>query len=299
MKRKKLFWGFFFLTLGLLALLNRYFAIDIDFDLLSESWPLILIVLGFAVIFTGKVVRTIIGILLGILLGAVVFGIFRDSFIFPSVKSSDISFYDDSSPVYEKYNPAYEYATIKLKAGASKIIIDGTTDNLWECSFSRGGDWLDTYTDAEGNNVTSEIELNNKFWNFWGTENLLKLKLNESPVWSLALKIGAATAELHLEEYKLERLDLSAGATNSKIYIGNRFPLTKVKVEIGAANLTLFIPEDTGCKIRVKSLLVNKKFSNFIYNGDGEFVSPNFRQAVNKVLISFEGGLANFKVKYY
>ena len=299
MKRKQLFWGFFFLTLGTLALLNQYFSVYVDFDLLWDSWPLILIVLGIAVIFTGKVTRTIFGILLGILVGALVFGIFQDDFFFPTGKNAVFEDFGNSSPLVEKYNPNYEYAKLKLNAGAGKIIFGGETENLWECDFNGDEDLLDTYTDVENNSVTSEIEMTKNFWRFWRGENKLKIALNENPVWTLELNIGAASADVHLENYKVEKMELHSGASDTKIYLGSKFPLVKVEAQVGAANFTLFIPKNSGCKIEVQSVLVNKKFSNFIYKGDGTFVSHNFDNSVNKVLVSFEGGLANFKVKYY
>jgi len=299
-KRKQLFGGFFFLTLGLLAVLDQYSSININLELLWDAWPLILIIIGLAVIFTGKITRTVFEILLGILLGAMVYSFFSNN-IFSSDNKNDLpDDWGEESRIYENYKYDYEFAELNLNAGASKITIDGITNKLWECFFNGDKDLIDYYTDSKENRATTNIELNGKYWNFWKKgENNLKISLNPNPIWSFNFEIGAATANLHLENYKVENIELDAGATNTKIFLGDKFPLIKIKAKIGAANLSVFIPQNSGCKVEVETIMVNKKFPNFIYKGDGKYVSRNFDESKNKVLISLEGGLANFKVDFY
>lgn len=301
MKAKQLFWGFIFITLGALALSARYDWMFVNYDLLIDMWPLILIFGGIAIIFRESKLRIILNILLGITVGAIFFAFIHN--IFSS--DSDEFFYDEefdspSAGLYENYSHDYDYADLVISGGVGDFQIDGTTDKLYEAIPTGIFQNYDVSVSGRDNNgVEVNFDLGDEIDLSSSQNNKLKIKLNENPIWSLELNLGAANSVFNLEDFKVRKIELSTGATNTKIKLGDRLNRTDIHIEMGAASVKLYIPEDAGCRVISSSLLVIKDLPDFIKKSDGNFETDDFNNADQKIFVNMEGGLANFEVIRY
>jgi hypothetical protein len=303
MKASQLFWGFFFITFGTLYLVARYSTFYIDWYAIWELWPILIILAGIAIIFKGTFVKPVISVFIGILLAFLAFGFFNDLF---DVFDNNNHFNSRSSNYSEnnynlEYNKEIEHVNLKISAGAGKFTIDDTTDKLVK-GYSRGnfGDYNLTSTNKDSlvwvnfNMEKVDVDL------FGGNyKNQLKLSLNEGPTYSFDLEIGAAKSYFDLRPFKVNNLILKTGAADTKIRFGDKSELIIVNIEMGAAGLKIYVPKKSGCKINGDMLLIAKDLDEFIQKDSDYYITENYEQAENKIIIDIEGGVAAFEVKRY
>jgi len=300
MKTKQLFWGFIFITVGLLILAVRHNWVDINFQYLRDLWPAILIVGGLAVMFKESNIRLAISIVWGILIGAVLFAFAFSFWESDNFYENDESSGDHAAALSAEYNNDIEYASIEINGGVGEFIIAGETDKLYE-AFPKGiFENYDADTEVSDDKAFTTFDLNADFnFNNGNVKNKLRLKLNPNPVWNFEFNLAAANSRFDLREFKVKRLDLSSGASKSIIKHGDRFERTNVKIEMGAASVVLYVPRSFGCRVVSNSLLMVKKLPGFIKKSDGNYETDNFDEADEKVYVDIDGGVANFDVRQY
>lgn len=302
LKNGQLFWGFFFLTIGALFLLEKKDLIIIDFEAFWSYWPILLILAGLLIMFKSTIVKSIIAVISGALLGVFLFSSF--AFLFNSIEfpGNDV---DDSHYKYSTFSGEYTdsagRATLQLNAGVGKITIKDTTDKLFE-GYSSG--FLNSYnvnTIQNNNRVIVQMNYEPHNLNLFGKEkkNILHIALNKNPVWNIKLEIGAAKVNLDLSDYKINRFSLQTGASATKLKFGNLQQKIKANIEMGAASLKIYIPYESGCKIISDMVLMTKEFEGFRKIGDGRYISDNFDSTDNQILINLDGGVSSFKIVRY
>lgn len=302
LKNGQLFWGFFFLAIGALFLLEKKDLIIVDFEAIWSYWPILLILAGLSIMFKGTFVKSIIAVISGALLGVFLFSSF--AFLFNSIEFSGNDL-DDSSYKYstfsEEYTDSVGKATLQLNAGVGKITIQDTTDQLFE-GYSSG--FLNSYNVNTIRNydraiVKMNYEPNNL--NIFKKEkkNILYIALNKNPVWDIKLEIGAAKVNLDLSDYKINRFSLQTGASATKLKFGDLQQKIKAKIKMGAASLKIYIPYGSGCEIRSNMVLMTKDFEGFHKTGDGRYLSDNFDSSDNNIFINLDGGVSSLKIVKY
>ncbi len=116
---------------------------------------------------------------------------------------------------------------------------------------------------------------------------------NEIPL-KLHFHTGACDARLNLSDLKVIDLTLETGASSTDIQLPQNAGFTKVKIESGAAEVKLHVPQGVAALIRESSGLsgINVDTARFIQNGH-TYQSADYNTAVNKVEISYEGGVGS------
>lgn len=300
MKSGQLFWGFFLLTIGALFLLTRYDVICSDFGFVWDIWPLVFVLWGAIVMFKNSLVRPIISALLGLFIGLLLFG-----FIYNVFASIDFN-HDFDNDYYaetfsEEYNDSVKYVDFEFESGAGTFVIENITDKLFD---GRGyGSWAeyDYYCDQEDTTAYIHVSLNKKHFNLFdgNVKNHFELALNQNPVYNFNLNFGAAKARFDLSQYKTKTVDLNTGAANIKLKLGDLYDSTYVDVEMGAATLTIDVPQNSGCRVKGDMVLMSRHLEGFEKKSSGYYETPNFEDALNKVFIRIDGGVSSFSVKRY
>jgi len=306
MKTRSLFWGLFFITLGVLYLLDHYASFSMNWEYIADWWPLIFIFWGLSVVFKNNpTIRPITTGITGFWLAVILFTMFLNVFFC----DYDFHFCENDSYKMEQfqyqYNPDIEEAKLIINGGAGKFAIKNPTDNMVFAKYHNniGEYYFDTYEYnnrevikiSQGNTKIDITELDYDF------ENKLEVQLNKKTVWDIELNIGAATTILDLSDYKVRNLDLNTGATKTKIKLGNLYKNTEVDVEMGAASIVFDIPESSGCKITGDMILVAKNLDGFVKKDNSQtyYVTRDFNQSDNKIHINVDGGVSSIKVKRY
>lgn len=300
MKNGSLFWGTLLMTLGILFFLERYDIFYINADLFTDFWPLLLIFIGLIVIVKEKVFRPIITGIFGLFAALLVFSFFNNA----SCSSDCDTDYDNynTNTYSEKYYDGTEEALLEVSSGAGTFEILGTTDNLvYARSKGNAGNYNFTASQID-NKAKVDIDFPEKNFKFWhkNYKNDLQIKLNETPVWRLELNIGAAKSKFDLSEFKIEKLYLHTGATDTRIKLGDKQSKCFIETNMGAADLRIDIPQSSGIKLTGQNFLITKDLPDDMYKDEeGNYISQNFNDAENQVKLVINGAAANIKIRRY
>jgi hypothetical protein len=299
-KSGQLFWGFLFLTIGVLFLLDKnefYLFIPVE---ITSYWPLLIILWGIAIIVKGTILKPIVSVASGIFLGLFLFGsVFGFNHI--SEDSDDLEREITTATFYEDYRDSIESATLSLKTGASKITIDGVTDKLISGTSSGLFNRFSFKTRYRENSARVILRHSKDEVELFGDNNYRKMEfsLNPNPVWNINLKVGAATMEMDLSKYKIAKFNIETGATSTDLKFGDKEENIKVNIEMGAATMKIHIPKESACQIKGDMVMVVKDFDGFEDIGKERYQTENFNSAQNKIFINFDGGVSTLKVDRY
>jgi hypothetical protein len=303
MKSSNLFWGFFFITFGSLYLVAKYSDFYIDWYAIWELWPLLIILAGISIIIKGKIFKPVISVLIGVLLAFLAFGFLNDVFdIFEDNNWHRSHWRDYSENNYRmEYNPNIEHVNLSIKAGAGKFNIEQSTEALIK-GYSKGN--IGDYNfDKKVEDSIAWVSLSMEDVNvdiFGGNyKNQFQLNLNENPSYSFDLEIGAAKSYFNFIPFKVETLILETGATETKIKLGNKIDKTFVDVKMGAASLMIYIPKTSGCKITGDMVLMSKELRDFIKLESDDFITDNYENSAEKIIMNIQGGVSAFEVIRY
>lgn len=299
MKCGQMFWGFFLLTLGALFLFTKYDMIQSSFDFVWNIWPLLFVFWGAMVIFKHSFVRPLVSALFGIFIAVLIFGIINNTFWGFDFHNSDKEHFTDY--YFEDYNPAYKSANLEINSGAGKFSITNTTGKLIEGKAYGSLAEYDFHSDKSDSSINVTFDFNKTDGNFFRGRfrNQLEIALNQNPVWDLAINIGASKSNFDLSNFKVKNIALHTGATSTKIKLGDKYEETNVSVDMGAASLTIEVPENVGCEIQSDMALASKHISGFTSRGSGHYITDNFEGSSRRILINVKGGVSSLTVRRY
>ncbi len=299
MKCGQMFWGFFLLTLGILFLFTKYDIIQSSFEFVWNVWPMLFVFWGALVIFKHSFVRPAVSALFGIFIAILIFGIIQNTFFGFDFHDSNTERFTDY--YYEDFNPSYKLANLEINSGAGMFSIAHTTDKLIEGKAYGSLAEYDFHSDKTDSSINVTFDLNKKDGNFFRGRfrNQLDVTLNQNPVWDINLNIGASKSNFDLSSFKVKNLELHTGATRTKIKLGDKYDKTNVSVDMGAASLTIEVPQNVGCEINSDMALASKHISGFSSRGSGYYITDNFEASVKRIIIDVKGGVSSLTVRRY
>lgn len=301
----KIFWGIFFLFMGILLLLLKLDVIqDVELSFIFDLWPLFLIFLGISLL---KISLTVKKILVG--LSAVILSFFVTSMAVNGVNcvsncnfvnifddgddNSDINNYNfkDSIP----FMPAKE-VTLSISGNIASMKLEDETNNLIDV-HSKGSNIQNFISfDSSDNKIDVNIETNGKFKK---SSRKSKISLNTMPVWNLNFDLGVSKFYGNLTKYKIKNISVEGGASNVELVMGDLLDTSNIKVETGISKVKIKIPKQVGCQIQTNTGLSGKHFENFVKGEDDIYYSENYRTSAKKIFVMLDGGLSHFEVDFY
>lgn len=330
MKNDKLITGLFIVGIGLVFLLDNLHVIDFHWGSIWRLWPVFLIMAGVNLLFA----NTNSGLATTIRLLVVVAG-----FAFIIVRGTDNRYErnrwgfhfrdrdrdrddnddnrnDDneeersiekvsaSSTFTEDYSPSVKIAKLFVAGGGTEYKIDGSSDSsLFTASTEEVFGHYDlTRNDADSVSVlTFKMRNKDKNWNWNGDDkkNEVHMKLNTAPVWDIDVKAGATEADFNLENFKVRNFIFNGGAASVEVKLGDKLAQTNVRMESGAAAVTVKIPRSSGCRIVSSGGLSSRDFKGFDKIDGDTYETPGYTSAAKKVNMRLTGGVSSFEVDRY
>jgi len=209
------------------------------------------------------------------------------------------------SSFVESMNPDTREAVLKLSGGAGRFIISDPTTELIRAETKQNIGSYSMSVDRDATTRIPTIELkpteeNQKFdFKNGKFENRVEIHLNTTPVWTMDVALGAGQGDLDLSSYAVRNLKIEAGAADLDVKLGAKADQSDVKLEVGAASVTVRVPKEVGVRIKKDGALNIEQLDDFTDVGGGEFVSPGYDAAKKKMMIRFDGGVSRFKVVRY
>ena len=126
------------------------------------------------------------------------------------------------------------------------------------------------------------------------------VQLNPAPLWDMQMDFGAGNADFDLSRYAVKSLKIEAGAANLTLRLGDRAEQSDVRVSSGMAAVTINVPKGAGVKITTDGGLNSTSIdSDFDKTGSNTYLSPNYGTAAKKITIRYDGGLSSLTVARY
>ncbi len=210
-----------------------------------------------------------------------------------------------TSSFVESMAPETREAVFKLAGGAGRFIISDPTTELIKADTRQS---IGSYSMSVDRNETTRIptielkptEENQRFNLKNGNyENRVTVHLNDTPVWTMDVALGAGQGNLDLSDYAVKSLKIGAGAAELDLKLGAKADQSDIKLEVGAASVTVRIPKEVGCRVKKDGALTLEELDDFADVGGGEFISPGYEAAKKKITIRFDGGISRLKVIRY
>lgn len=313
MKYGHLFWAIILIAIGGLFLIANIGWIDFHWTTVWRLWPLILIFWGIAILPIRDLIKYIL--LIGTIVLTIVFfnkltapnGWFRwhDG-------NSEWSFNDEwrdhdkyssrkmeSQTLTVPFDSVSRKAKLVLEAAAGDFTLEGVTTDM--LSFSKNGNIGNYSLTSEDTSGTKKITIHleksegpRKF-----TKNEVEIRLNQSPVWDFNFDIGAATIDMDLKDYRVDTIEINAGASSINLTLGSRNPVTFVTFDAGASSLDIRVPKESACQVKSESFLVSRDFEGFTKKGSGLYQSENFSTGKNKIFIDIETAVSSISIERY
>jgi hypothetical protein len=307
MKTSHIFWGTLFIVLGLLVLLNNFSPIGLYWEDLWQFWPVVLVLLGVSLMIRNRAGKIILAASAAIFLAVTIFASVKFTTGFIN-NDFEVSFDDDHNSSYtmneykENYDPSITKAVLNLDAKAGDFNIDSSTSDLIyvKTKGTTSNNFNLTKNDDDG---VSSLKLKMKKTRFHfgknNYKNQVNVSLNEKPLWDLDLNVGAASIDLDLTKYKVEKLNVDMGAASLDVKLGALSESSEVTVNAGASSIDISVPEEVGCEIKTDDILSSNSYDNFQKIKSGLYRTSNFDEVQKKIYINIDCGISSVSVNRY
>ncbi len=309
MKTKHVFWGMFFISLGLLVLLNNLGTLHYDWSNIWKYWPLVFVIWGISFLSSNTVIKGFLSASAAIILAVTIFAMFKVAFGFADndiyIDDHGISITDNDNisiaHYSQEYSPGIKNSEFNFEAGAGSFKMDDTTSQLiYATAKGRHNNYELTRSDSRNNTIINLKMKRKRFMLFDGNiKNRMNIKLNPNPTWDMNFDVGAASIDFDLSPYKTENVSVDMGAASLKIKLGDKNDNTYFHLKAGVSSIELLVPESSGCEIRTNGALSSKSFNNFNKISSGLYRTDNFDSSSKKIILDFDTGVSSLKVVRY
>lgn len=315
MKTEKVIWGLILVFIGGVLLLENFEIIEFYWDVVFRFWPLILIIIGANLLFPKE--KSQVAALVCITLTVLALAFIAYQGTTPPVGENARWFYrfddDENSRIdtdalrntnfSEVYNQDINKAVLKISGGATQYKLSDTAgaENLFEADVKSGFGNYSLHSTVKDSTQNLNFKMMGKTkWNLKRSgSNIANLRLNSKPIWDINIEMGAGTTDFDLSPFKVNSVHIEGGAASFELKMGMPVDTTHINIETGASEIEILIPATASCIINTETGLSSSNFEGFTKQSDGSYTTPDFADTSKMIIINFEGGLSNFKVKRY
>jgi Domain of unknown function (DUF5668) len=270
-----LFWPAVLILIGVLALLANSGLISADrLSLLSDMWPLILIVIGLE-LFARRALRgstaDIAAVLIVVLAagGAIAYVALGPN---PGATKSL-----DSREAVGNLN----HASLELDLGAATVTVDGSTSlegDLYRAHIVYSGPQPNISLDRSSGNLQIS-QGSSGFGTFQTRRFTLNLQINPTVPWKLVSNSGASTDTYKLAAVHVSSMEINTGASREDITLAAPTGTVPITIDGGALTVHLHRPSGAGASVMVSGGAVSLDFDGHQSRGIGSVQEASGRGA--------------------
>jgi hypothetical protein len=284
------------ITLGIIFLLNNFGILPWDiWTNLWKFWPVIIILIGIEILIGQSIsIRTMVILLVLVFLIPIFIAVnplTRNPLETQTVPISEPA----ASITRAKIIIDLPAVTLNLKAASSNSekIIDG------KISFSKA---------ASEPKITKEEDFNQAIFTInqdqqksplpfiSSLKNDAELNLTQSIPLEILFKTGASSANLDLNNLRVDYLEIDSKASNLKISFGNQYS-SRAVLKTGASNIEIQIPKNLATKITVDSKIKNLSIDSRFKKDGGEYKTSDFDKSFTKLEIEISAIAGSITIK--
>lgn len=288
---RSFFWPALLILAGVVALLVNTGQIPVErLALLTDLWPVILIVIGLELI----VRRTVHGpagdfaaalIVLLAIVGAA-------GYVTAAPNPAATKTMDVSGDVGSATS-----MTLSVNVGAANISVADTAPSgkLYSAHIEYTGATPQVTVDTVSNTLEIDQREESNFSVFRGRKFVLTLQVSPSLTWAMGFNSGAATVKLSLPNTRVSSLGFSTGASTDDVILGT--PTTVVPVDFSGGALTVHFhrPDGTPVTVDVSGGGLNVNVDGRAYHAIGH-VTANQDLGSAGYRLTVSGGACNVTV---
>ncbi len=281
-----------FILAGMVIFLSNLGYVSPEFvRQLFRFWPLILIIVGLS-LFWGGIIPRFIAVILVVVLTA---GVLVLAFVIPG-PGPQAGVQTDLRVEQGRY-PGLETGRLSLHFGGGRLFVDGQTDHWFDGSFRGPSETIPSYN-VEHQRLALSLRERRVSLPGRNIINVWNIHLSPSLAWDLDVESGAVDGELDLSGLPLDNLNIKVGAGNITVRLGDNGADVQMRVEAGAANMKILVPEDTGLDIRMNGVLANTNLRDLGWpQVNGRYRSPLYDRAMSRVKLDIDVAVGNFTVE--
>lgn len=305
MKTSHIFWGVFFISIGGLVLLGNLTALDFTWHSAWKFWPMVLVLIGVSILVKNQIGKGIVAGLAAFVLALTIYAsvsattnLIDNDF---EINFGDEVVYYDTTYFSQEYSDSIETASLQFSAGAGGFKMLTPTDKLIDFRTEGAENNYKLNRNDSGSNTDITFKMKNTHLKFGKNnyKNSVEMSLNSKPEWDLNFDIGAASMDLDLTEYKINKLDIDMGAAALNVKFGDLADVSRFKLDAGASDIDILIPESVGCEINSDAALSSKNYEGFEKINKKLYRTDNFDSAKKKIYIDIDCGVSSIDVKKY
>lgn len=194
-----------------------------------------------------------------------------------------------------------ETLEVRIEFGAGELTVGSLlagSPNLVEGTFDTPGQAAVTSFNRFGDVAELRLSMEGRRWLGGRKGAYWDVSLARTPRLSIDLDGGAARMTLDLRELRAADVDLSFGAADVDVVAPESAGDAHLVVEAGAADISVTVPEGVAARIQKSSGLASFDIDTRRFpKVNGEYVSPGFDDAENRVTITFRVGVSRVQVR--
>lgn len=305
MKPSKIFWGVFFLGLGVLLLVKNFSDVDFYLPEIRKFWPLLLIAGGVVYLTKNLIVRNVLAGVAGFCLAFFLLTVSASLHNLPKkffshtksakVKSGLISIKS------EPYDTTIKFVDLSFDGDAGTYIVNCRDSNLMTLRTDRSNRKFSVKNKIENGKADLNIEMAEFHFDSDDTSfaSLVELNVNPKPFYeNLNFQIGASEFELNINELKFKKLNIDMGASSTKLFLPKPAPgSSEVVIECGASSIELIVDKDSQVKIVNSLALSDSNVPKGFIEKNGVVYSENYTGTGDIMTIKIDGGVSSLKIR--
>ncbi|MCX7745703.1 MAG: hypothetical protein N2645_02270 [Clostridia bacterium] len=292
MKNRKIGFGVFLISIGVLWLLGYFGLIDILAVLgaLFKLWPLIIVAIGINIIFKGNsIVKSVVWI--SFLAVILTYSLFIEK------NSYDNGKFIQTNNITIEQTDETKHGNLHLSLGAGNLELNSTTGNLIDGSTTKSKLKQSVLYRNGKETAVVNLEKGKYFLDRNFMNETVRVNLNENTDWELDINAGLENGTLNMSKLKLKQFTLDVGLSDLKLIFGNNFEKTDVKINAGLSDIEMVLPKELGVRINVDGGLNDTNLDHLGWNKEsGYYQSPGYSEAKNKMNIKVDMGLSHLEV---
>ena len=309
MKSRNLTLGIIVLCVGVIALLRSLNILVINWDIVWNLWPLMLIILGVCILPINKYIKVILAVI-SLAAGVVLYQYeaknhterhhYWWNHISSSTQGDDDKTADDVTQRVQTFSEPYENydnATLNIEFGAGELNLGASCAELVDINCQSNFATYNFRSEKLNRDIQVYLADKGETKGLKKAENELNIALNDSQVWDFAIQTGASECDLDFSRYLAKNINIEGGACDLDIVLGSHNDTTFLNIETGVSDIDIKLPRDRACQLILDSALSGKDIVGLDKMSDKEYRSSDFGSTTNPIIIKLSCGLSDVDVE--
>ncbi|MDF2547961.1 MAG: hypothetical protein K0R93_2859 [Anaerosolibacter sp.] len=289
-KNKNIGAGIILILLGIFWMLeNLGFITWSLWDGINDLWPLVFVIIGVNIIFKKNAFVPMITWILFFLI-LIGYGFFQGQ------RLGQLSPINGGNVQITKETGASR-GVLDLDFGAGNVFIGNTKEFLVDANVPNA--YIQNKVSHRDGGKTVDVQFKEKKHRFiiQRKDRDYHFRLNEDMLWDIDMDMGAANGTVDFSQLNVKDIDIDAGAVDLELVFGNIIEMANVKIDAGAANINMTIPDTVGVKVKLDGALKDSNLKELGWNNqEGVYLSPNYEDAEKKINIDMDMGAGSLDV---